>query len=45
MPYPIPSCTPLTPQQVERGFDYLLALQTGGGAAAPPLNVRLVRPG
>ncbi|MFD7667739.1 hypothetical protein [Streptomyces sp. NPDC059788] len=33
MPYLIPSRTPLTPQQVERGFDYLLALQTGGGAA------------
>ncbi|MFF3276043.1 hypothetical protein ACFYWU_34680 [Streptomyces chrestomyceticus] len=33
MPYLIPSRTPLTPQQVERGFDYLLALQTGDGAA------------
>ncbi|MEU1940473.1 hypothetical protein ACH49O_41415 [Streptomyces coeruleorubidus] len=33
MPYLIPSRTPLTPEQVERGFDYLLALQTGGGAA------------
>ncbi|MFJ3176263.1 hypothetical protein ACIPJK_36610 [Streptomyces roseus] len=33
MPYLIPSRTPLTPDQVERGFDYLLALQTGGGAS------------
>ncbi|MEU7151147.1 hypothetical protein AB0B15_24450 [Streptomyces sp. NPDC045456] len=33
MPYLIPPRTPLTPEQVERGFDYLLALQTGGGAA------------
>ncbi|MEE1753027.1 hypothetical protein [Streptomyces sp. SP18CS02] len=33
MPYLIPSRTPLTPEQVERGFDYLLALQMGGGAA------------
>ncbi|MEU5599253.1 hypothetical protein [Streptomyces sp. NPDC020298] len=33
MPYLIPSRTPLTPEQVERGFDYLLALQTGGCAA------------
>ncbi|WP_327348962.1 hypothetical protein [Streptomyces europaeiscabiei] len=33
MPYLIPSRTPLTPEQVERGFDYLQALQTGGGAA------------
>ncbi|CAM5740365.1 hypothetical protein SALBM311S_02690 [Streptomyces alboniger] len=33
MPYLIPSRTPLMPEQVERGFDYLLALQTGGGAA------------
>ncbi|MES4886186.1 hypothetical protein ABVB69_37720 [Streptomyces sp. NPDC000349] len=32
MPYLIPSRTPLTPDQVERGFDYLLALQMGGGA-------------
>jgi hypothetical protein len=34
MPYLIPSRTPLPPEQVERGFDYLLALQMGGGAAA-----------
>lgn len=34
MPYLIPSRTPLTPQQAERGFDCLLALQTGGGTAA-----------
>ncbi|MDX3488172.1 hypothetical protein [Streptomyces sp. ID05-18] len=33
MPYLIPPRTPLTPEQVERGFDYLLALQTGGGTA------------
>lgn len=33
MPYLIPSRAPLTPDQVERGFDYLLALQMGGGAA------------
>ncbi|MFH9118384.1 hypothetical protein [Streptomyces globisporus] len=33
MPYLIPPRTPLTPDQVERGFHYLLALQTGGGAA------------
>lgn len=33
MPYLIPSRTPLTPEQVERGFDYLLTLQMGGGAA------------
>lgn len=34
MPYLIPPRTPLTPMQVERGFDYFLALQTGGGTAA-----------
>ncbi|WP_217211918.1 hypothetical protein [Streptomyces sp. AC550_RSS872] len=33
MPYLIPPRTPLTPEQVERGFDDLLALQMGGGAA------------
>ncbi|MFE5546102.1 hypothetical protein ACFQ71_20060 [Streptomyces sp. NPDC056534] len=33
MPYLIPTRTPLTPEQVERGFDYLLALQMGSGAA------------
>ncbi|MGW6945059.1 hypothetical protein ACWGF3_39445 [Streptomyces xanthophaeus] len=32
MPYLIPPRTPLTPKQVERAFDYLLALQTGGGS-------------
>ncbi|MFF5426386.1 MULTISPECIES: hypothetical protein [unclassified Streptomyces] len=31
MPYLIPARTPLTPEQVEQGFDYLLALQMGGG--------------
>jgi hypothetical protein len=29
MPYLIPSRTPLTPERVERGFDYLQALQMG----------------
>jgi hypothetical protein len=33
VPYLIPSRTPLTPEQVERGFDYLLALQLGGAAS------------
>lgn len=33
MPYLIPSRIPLTPEQVERGFDYLLELSQGGGAA------------
>ncbi|MCI3220859.1 hypothetical protein [Streptomyces sp. NP-1717] len=33
MPDLIPPRTPLTPEQVELGFDYLLALQTGGGGA------------
>ncbi len=33
MPYLIPPRTPLTPEQVELGFDYLLALQMGGGTA------------
>lgn len=33
MPYLIPPRTPLTPEQVERVFDYLLALEMGGGAA------------
>ncbi len=33
MTYLIPPRIPLTPEQVERGFDYLLALQRGGGAA------------
>ncbi|MGK5628579.1 hypothetical protein [Streptomyces sp. URMC 123] len=33
MPSLIPSRTPLTPEQVQQGFDYLLALQMGGGAA------------
>ncbi|MFD3762533.1 hypothetical protein [Streptomyces sp. NPDC058622] len=32
MPYLIPPRTPLTPEQVERAFDYLLALQMGGGS-------------
>ncbi|MFE7618176.1 hypothetical protein [Streptomyces sp. NPDC057496] len=50
MPYLIPSRTPLTPDQVERGFDYLLPLQMGGGAAvagraeaAPELAFILLR--
>ncbi|MEV0126628.1 hypothetical protein AB0I16_34650 [Streptomyces sp. NPDC050703] len=33
MPYLIPTRKPLMPEQVEQGFDYLLALQTGGGAS------------
>ncbi|MCA6095521.1 hypothetical protein LE181_25565 [Streptomyces sp. SCA3-4] len=33
MSYPVPPRTPLTPEQVERAFGYILALQTGGGAA------------
>lgn len=33
MPYLIPPRTPLTPEQVERCFDYLLELQMSGGAA------------
>ncbi|MET9834542.1 hypothetical protein ABZ078_35810 [Streptomyces sp. NPDC006385] len=33
MPYLIPPRTPLTPEQVERAFDYVLALQMGGGEA------------
>ncbi|MFJ6805709.1 hypothetical protein ACIQRK_06630 [Streptomyces anulatus] len=32
-PVDLPPRTPLTPEQVERGFHYLLALQMGGGAA------------
>ncbi|MFE2168899.1 hypothetical protein ACFXB3_28180 [Streptomyces sp. NPDC059447] len=32
MPYLIPPRTQLTPEQVERAFDYLLALQGGGGS-------------
>lgn len=33
MPYLIPTRTSLTPEQVERDFDYLLALSQGGAAA------------
>ncbi|WP_051798526.1 hypothetical protein [Streptomyces sp. NRRL S-337] len=33
MPYLIPPRTPLMPEQVERAFDYVLALQMGGGGA------------
>ena len=33
MPYLIPYRTPLTPEQAERGFDHLLALQMGGSAS------------
>ncbi|MER5312262.1 hypothetical protein ABT034_31295 [Streptomyces sp. NPDC002773] len=50
MPYLIPTRTPLTPEQVERGFDYLLTLQTGGGTyaagrveATPELAFTLLR--
>ncbi|MEV6857537.1 hypothetical protein ACIF6I_31715 [Streptomyces microflavus] len=31
MPYLIPSRAPIAPEEVDRAFDYLLALQTGGG--------------
>ncbi|MFH8985616.1 hypothetical protein [Streptomyces varsoviensis] len=31
MPYLIPLRTPLTPEQVEHAFGYLIDLQTGGG--------------
>ncbi|MFI1293332.1 hypothetical protein ACH4VM_33640 [Streptomyces sp. NPDC020792] len=50
MPYLIPFRTPLTPEQVERGFDYLLALQMGGAPyaaeqveATPELTFVLLR--
>ncbi len=33
MPYLIPPCKPLTEEQVEHAFDYVLALQTGDGGA------------
>ncbi|MEW2116186.1 hypothetical protein AB0945_13505 [Streptomyces sp. NPDC005474] len=33
MPSLIPSRTPLTPEQAERGSDHLLALQMGGSAS------------
>ncbi|MFF4427444.1 hypothetical protein ACFY04_43230 [Streptomyces sp. NPDC001549] len=32
MPYLNPTRSPLTPERVERAFDYLIALQTGGGS-------------
>ncbi|MFJ3637601.1 hypothetical protein [Streptomyces sp. NPDC090112] len=38
MPYLIPPRTPLTPEEVDRAFDYLLALQTGGGNHASGLT-------
>ncbi|MEV7061063.1 hypothetical protein AB0407_36900 [Streptomyces microflavus] len=31
MPYLIPSRAPIAPKEVDRAFDYLLALQTVGG--------------
>ncbi|MGW1769810.1 hypothetical protein ACWCQL_37915 [Streptomyces sp. NPDC002073] len=34
MPYLIPVRTPLTPEEVDRAFGYLLALQMGGGNCA-----------
>ena len=50
MPYLIPSRTPLTPGQVERGFDYLQVLQMGSVApvagraeADPELALVLLR--
>ncbi|MEE4543940.1 hypothetical protein V2S66_18425 [Streptomyces sp. V4-01] len=32
MPYLVPLRTPLTPEQVDRAFTYLMALEAGGGA-------------
>jgi hypothetical protein len=32
MPYLVPPRTPLTPEQVDRAFAYLMALEAGGGA-------------
>ncbi len=50
MPYLIPARTPLTPEEVDRAFDYLLALQMGGGnyasgrtPATPELAFLLLR--
>ncbi|OKK16281.1 hypothetical protein AMK16_26885 [Streptomyces sp. CB00455] len=50
MPYLIPGRTPLTPEEVDRAFDYLLALQMGGGnyasgrtPATPELACLLLR--
>ncbi|MEU7348705.1 hypothetical protein ABZ778_33330 [Streptomyces bacillaris] len=50
MSYLIPSRAPLTPEEVDRVFDYLLALQTGGGnyasgrtPATPELAFLLLR--
>lgn len=31
MPYLVPPRTPLTPEQVDRAFSYLMALEAGGG--------------
>uniref|UniRef100_UPI002F910BFF hypothetical protein n=1 Tax=Streptomyces virginiae TaxID=1961 RepID=UPI002F910BFF len=38
MAYLIPDRTPLTPAEVDRAFDYLAALQSGGGAHATSLT-------
>lgn len=50
MPYLTLPRTPLTPEEVEQGFDYLLALQMGGGnyvsgrtSATPELAFLLLR--
>ncbi|WP_329169454.1 hypothetical protein OG709_35920 (plasmid) [Streptomyces sp. NBC_01267] len=50
MPYLIPSRTPLTTEEVDLAFDYLLALQMGGGnyasgrtSATPELAFLLLR--
>ncbi|TDU68998.1 hypothetical protein [Streptomyces sp. KS 21] len=50
MPYLIPARAPLTPEEVDRAFDYLLALQMGGGnyasgrtPATPELAFLLLR--
>ncbi|MFD8288069.1 hypothetical protein ACFV2B_07515 [Streptomyces lavendulae] len=38
MAYLIPDRTPLTPKEVDRAFDYLAALQSGGGAHSTSLT-------
>ncbi|MFK0050102.1 hypothetical protein ACIQU4_39555 [Streptomyces sp. NPDC090741] len=50
MPYLIPARTPLTPEEVDRAFDYILALQMDGGnyasgrtPATPELAFLLLR--
>jgi hypothetical protein len=38
MPYLVPTRIPLTPEQVERAFAYLMALEAGGGAGVAGLE-------